>query len=84
MGKPVKILSAIFCVLVLISAVFSEKDDLPEMFKHVGIAVLALNACNRDSHKYFEQCSNIYCVRNLQFVDVCDRWVYDVSFWTEK
>ena len=43
MGKPVKVLSVIFFVLVLIAAIFSEKDDLPEMFKQVGIAVLALN-----------------------------------------
>lgn len=43
MGKPVKIISVIFFVLVLIAAILSEKDDLPEMFKRVGIAVLALN-----------------------------------------
>ena len=43
MGKPVKIISVIFFVLVLIVAILLEKDDLPEMFKRVGIAVLALN-----------------------------------------
>ena len=43
MGKPVKIISVIFFVLVLIAAILLEKDDLPEMFKRVGIAVLALN-----------------------------------------
>ena len=43
MGKPVKIISVIFFVLVLIAAILSEKDDLPEMFKRVGIAALALN-----------------------------------------
>ena len=43
MGKPVKMVSIIFFVLVLVAAILSEKDDLPEMFKRVGIAVLALN-----------------------------------------
>ena len=43
MGKPVKIISGIFFVLVLIAAILSEKDDLPEMFKRVGIVALALN-----------------------------------------
>ena len=41
--KPVKILSVIFFVLVLMAAILSEKDDLPKMFKQVGIAALALN-----------------------------------------
>lgn len=43
MGKPVKILSVIFFILVLMAAILSEKDDLPKMFKQVGIVALALN-----------------------------------------
>lgn len=41
--KPVKILSAIFLVLVIIAAIVQEKDNIVQSFKVAGLAALLLN-----------------------------------------
>lgn len=43
MEKPVKIISAIFLALIIIAAVFKEKDNMIEFFKQAGPVALALN-----------------------------------------
>ncbi|MBA3499880.1 MAG: bile acid:sodium symporter family protein [Myxococcota bacterium] len=43
MDKPVRILSAVFLLLVIGSAVFNERDKLGTYFKEVGMAALAFN-----------------------------------------
>jgi bile acid:Na+ symporter, BASS family len=41
--KPVRILSAIFLVLIVISAALKERANLGEFFRQVGVAALAFN-----------------------------------------
>ena len=41
--KPFKILSALFLVLIIISALYNEKDNLAEFFRLAGPAALLLN-----------------------------------------
>lgn len=43
MDKPVKILSALFLVLVIAGAVLKEKENIGEYFQQVGSAALAFN-----------------------------------------
>jgi len=43
MDKPVKILSAIFLVLVIAGAVLKEKAHIAEYFEQVGLAALTFN-----------------------------------------
>lgn len=41
--KPVKILSAVFLVIIIIGAILKEKDQFMEFFKQVGLASLVFN-----------------------------------------
>lgn len=41
--RPVKALSAVFLLLVILAAVVKERDNLVESFKQVGLAALAFN-----------------------------------------
>lgn len=43
LDKPVKILSAVFLLLVIAASVVKEKDNLAEFFRQVGLAALAFN-----------------------------------------
>lgn len=43
MEKPVKVLSAIFLILIIIGAVVKEKDQFVDYFKQVGLACLVFN-----------------------------------------
>jgi len=43
MGKPVKIVSTIFLVLIIIGAILKEKENVVDFFKQVGLVALALN-----------------------------------------
>ncbi|MCC6214620.1 MAG: bile acid:sodium symporter family protein [Polyangiaceae bacterium] len=43
LDKPVKILSAVFLLLVIVASVVKEKDNLAEFFRQVGLAALAFN-----------------------------------------
>jgi BASS family bile acid:Na+ symporter len=43
MDKPVKILSALFLVLVIVGAVLKEKAHIAEYFQQVGLAALTFN-----------------------------------------
>lgn len=43
MNKPVRILSAVFLILVIAAAVVKEKDNLGDFFAQVGMAALAFN-----------------------------------------
>ncbi|MCH8903292.1 MAG: bile acid:sodium symporter family protein [Bacteroidetes bacterium] len=43
MGKPVKILSGVFLVAIILAAVLKEKEILVESFKQAGPVALALN-----------------------------------------
>lgn len=43
LDKPVKIVSAIFLVLVILAAVLAEKDKVVTYFKEVGLAALVFN-----------------------------------------
>lgn len=41
--KPVRLLSAVFLILVIVSAVLKERANLGEYFRQVGLAALAFN-----------------------------------------
>jgi BASS family bile acid:Na+ symporter len=41
--RPVKLISAVFLVLIVISAIIKERDSLGESFRDVGLAALAFN-----------------------------------------
>lgn len=43
MEKPVKIMSAIFLVLIILAAILKEKDNLADFFRQAGPVALALN-----------------------------------------
>jgi BASS family bile acid:Na+ symporter len=43
LDKPVRILSAVFLVLVIASAIAKQRGDLGEYFQQVGLAALAFN-----------------------------------------
>lgn len=43
LDKPVKILSALFLVLIIVMAVIKEKHNIVTYFKEVGVAALAFN-----------------------------------------
>jgi BASS family bile acid:Na+ symporter len=43
MDKPVKILSVLFLVLVIVGAVLKEKEHIAEYFQQVGLAALVFN-----------------------------------------
>ena len=43
LNKPVRILSAVFLLLVVTAAVFKERANLGEFFRQVGLAALAFN-----------------------------------------
>jgi len=43
LDKPVKILSAVFLVLIIVAAVLKERAHMAEYFKQVGIAALTFN-----------------------------------------
>lgn len=43
LDKPVRILSAVFLVLIIVAAVLKEKAHMADYFKHVGFAALAFN-----------------------------------------
>lgn len=43
LDKPVRILSALFLVLVIVSAVMKERANLGDFFRQVGLAALAFN-----------------------------------------
>lgn len=43
LDKPVKILSALFLVLIIVMAVIKEKHNVVDYFKEVGLAALAFN-----------------------------------------
>ncbi|MBM3185122.1 MAG: bile acid:sodium symporter family protein, partial [Bacteroidetes bacterium] len=43
MDKPVKILSALFLVVVIVGAVLKEKENLGNYFEQVGLAALVFN-----------------------------------------
>lgn len=43
LDKPVRILSAVFLLLVIVSAVLKERANLGEFFRQVGLAALAFN-----------------------------------------
>jgi bile acid:Na+ symporter, BASS family len=43
LDKPVRIVSAVFLVLVIIAAVIKERANLGEYFQQVGFAALAFN-----------------------------------------
>ena len=46
LAKPVKILSAVFLVLVILSALLKEKANLGSYFQQVGMAALAFNVAS--------------------------------------
>lgn len=46
MDKPVRILSAVFLLLVIASAIINERDILGPAFREVGIACLAFNVAS--------------------------------------
>ncbi len=43
MDKPVRIISAVFLVLIIASAIIKERARIGEHFQHVGLAALAFN-----------------------------------------
>jgi bile acid:Na+ symporter, BASS family len=43
LGKPVKILSAVFLLLVIVGAVVKERANFPTYFQQVGVAALTFN-----------------------------------------
>ena len=43
LDKPVRIVSAVFLVLVILAAVLSNRDKLVEYFQEVGLAAFAFN-----------------------------------------
>jgi BASS family bile acid:Na+ symporter len=43
LDKPVKVLSAVFLILIIIATVVKEKDQIAEYFQQVGLASLSFN-----------------------------------------
>jgi len=46
LDKPVRVLSAVFLVLIIVSAVLKEKENVVEYFQQVGFAALLFNLCS--------------------------------------
>jgi BASS family bile acid:Na+ symporter len=57
--KPVKILSAIFLVLVIVGTVYQERDNMLGFFKDAGLAALVLNLAGMTLGYYIPQLLNL-------------------------
>ncbi len=57
--KPVKILSAVFLVLIIVGAVIKEKDQFLEFFQQVGLASLVFNVVSMMVGYYVPSLINI-------------------------
>jgi len=59
LDKPVKILSAVFLVLIIISAIIKEKANIVEYFQQIGIPALLFNVLSLGIGYYIPRFLNI-------------------------
>jgi bile acid:Na+ symporter, BASS family len=60
LDKPVRILSAVFLVLIILTAILKEKAHVVEYFQQVGLAALVFNILSMGVGYYVPQLFNIY------------------------
>jgi bile acid:Na+ symporter, BASS family len=60
LDKPVRILSAVFLVLIILTAILKEKEHVVEYFQQVGLAALVFNILSMGVGYYVPQLFNIY------------------------
>lgn len=60
LDKPVRILSAVFLILIILTAILKEKEHVVEYFQQVGLAALVFNILSMGVGYYVPQLFNIY------------------------